>query len=45
MKGHNPRVGRLGRKGAKMFAKYVWTRARKAYCISEKPVPQTDTGR
>ena len=25
--------------------KYVWTRARKALCISSAPVPQTDTGR
>ena len=25
--------------------KYAWTRARKVLCISEAPVPQTDTGR
>ena len=25
--------------------KHVWRRARKAVCMSEAPVPQTDTGR
>ena len=25
--------------------KAVWTKARKALCISDAPVPQTDTGR
>ena len=29
----------------RVIAKYTWIKARKAYCISEVPVPQTDTGR
>ena len=28
-----------------IVGKHVWTRARKVLCMSEAPVPQTDTGR
>ena len=29
----------------KSVGKSVWTKARKAACMSDAPVPQTDTGR
>ena len=28
-----------------LVGKHVWKRARKAVCMSQAPVPQTDTGR
>ena len=33
-----------GERDRKQVGKHMWTRARKALCISEAPVPQTDTG-
>ena len=42
---YEPGDGRPGRKGPKIIGKHAWTEARKALCISEEPVPQTDTGR
>ena len=34
-----------GERDRSIVGKHAWTEARKALCISEMPVPQTDTGR
>ena len=34
-----------GARDRNQVGKHVWSRARKVLCISDAPVPQTDTGR
>ena len=45
MKGMTRELVFPGVRDRNQVGKHVWMRARKAVCMSEAPVPQTDTGR